>query len=99
MRQGCGMFAGTQRAECPEEASARAPEGAGFMLQESSSSSPDVEFFAFSEHGPWTPDPAQITWLPGLTALRAQTQAELPQLLRRRIIPPLGRFLETAYRL
>jgi len=73
--------------------------GLAFMLQASTSSSPDVEFFAFSERGPWSLDPARITWLAGLTALRVQTQAELPELLRRRTIPPLGRFLETAYRI
>jgi len=65
----------------------------------SSEPSPDLEYFAFSEHGPWTIDPAQLTWMPGLAALRAQTQAELPELLLRRKIPPLGRFLETAYRI
>jgi ubiquinone biosynthesis protein len=71
------------------------------MLQSppSPESSPDVEYFAFSEHGPWTIDPAQIAWLPGLAALRAQTQGELPELLQRRAVPPIGRFLETAYRI
>jgi ubiquinone biosynthesis protein len=71
------------------------------MVQSSSSptASPDVEYFAFTERGPWTIDPAQIRWLSGLAALRATTQAEVPELLRRRAVPPLGRFLETAYRI
>jgi ubiquinone biosynthesis protein len=68
-------------------------------MSQSLSPSPDLEYFAFSEHGPWTIDPAQLTWMPGLAALRIHTQAELPELLQRRRVPPLGRFLETAYRL
>ena len=68
-------------------------------MSQSSSPSPDVEYFAFSERGPWTIDPAQLTWMPGLAALRTHTQAEVPDLLQRRIMPPLGRFLESAYRI
>jgi ubiquinone biosynthesis protein len=68
-------------------------------MSPSSAPASDLEYFAFSERGPWTIDPAQLTWMPGLAALRTQTQAELPKLLQRRRVPPLGRFLETAYRL
>ena len=57
----------------------------------------DLDHFAFSDAGPWTIDPDELTWRRGLRELRARTQAELPELLRRRAVPPLGRFVETVY--
>ena len=38
-------------------------------------------------------------WRQGVDELRRRTQAELPELLASRWMPPLGRFLETAYRI
>jgi len=52
---------------------------------------PDLAIGAFSDTGPWVLDVAQLAWRPhpeGLVALRARTRAEIPQLLRRRRIPP-----------
>jgi ubiquinone biosynthesis protein len=60
----------------------------------SSSSSPDLAFGAFSERGPWTIDPEQLSWRAGIDARRASAQAEVPELVRRRVLPPLARFTE-----
>jgi ubiquinone biosynthesis protein len=38
--------------------------------------------------------PAELTWREGIEALRAASQAEVPELVRRRALPPLGRFTE-----
>jgi ubiquinone biosynthesis protein len=57
----------------------------------------DLEQFAFSDCGPWSIDPQQLAWSRDLALLRAQTQAEVPRLLRRRVIPPVGRFFEAVY--
>ncbi len=59
-------------------------------------STPDTEFYAFGEDGPWNIDATEIEWLEGLDELRAATQAEVPRLTTRRALPPIGRFLETA---
>jgi ubiquinone biosynthesis protein len=59
----------------------------------------DTERYAFSDAAPWIIDPQALTWSHDLIALRDATQGELPQLLRRSTLPPLGRFLETATRL
>jgi len=57
----------------------------------------DAERFAFSDHGPWTVDLVELTWLGDLDRVRARTRAEVPDLCRRRAIPPLGRFLKAAW--
>ncbi len=57
----------------------------------------DAERFAFSDHGPWVVDLVELTWLGDLDRVRAQTRAEVPDLCRRRAIPPLGRFLKAAW--
>jgi ubiquinone biosynthesis protein len=62
----------------------------------SSARSPDVAFGAFSDLGPWQVDPARIPWRTGVDELRARAQAEVPELIRRRLLPPLGRFGEAA---
>ena len=56
----------------------------------------DTALGAFSEHGPWTIDPASLRWRAGIDELRARAQAEVPEIVRRRRIPPLGRFTEAA---
>ena len=58
--------------------------------------SPDLAIGAFSDHGPWVVDPAQMPWRAGVDALRAQAQAEVPELVRKRAVPPLVRFTEAA---
>ena len=58
--------------------------------------SPDVAFGAFSDRGPWQIDPERMPWRAGVEELRARAQAEVPELVRRRVLPPLGRFGEAA---
>ncbi|MEO6628053.1 MAG: AarF/ABC1/UbiB kinase family protein, partial [Aquihabitans sp.] len=55
----------------------------------------DTVFGAFTAHGPWVLDPEAITWMPGLDRLRADVQAEIPDLTRRRWLPPGRRLLTT----
>ena len=57
---------------------------------------PKSEGGAFSEHGPWRVDRAELAWLPGLDAVRAASRAEVQPLSRPRTIPPLGRFFGAA---
>ena len=56
------------------------------------STSPDLAFGAFSDHGPWQIDPDRLAWRAGVDELRAAAQAEVPTLVRRRMLPPLRRF-------
>lgn len=51
----------------------------------------DLAEFAFTDDGPWVVDPDHLAWQEGLDALRARTRAEVPVLLARRRIPPVGR--------
>ncbi len=46
----------------------------------------------FSEVGPWRIDLARISWRAGIDELRAKTRAEVPVRIRRRGLPPVGRF-------
>jgi ubiquinone biosynthesis protein len=57
---------------------------------------PDAHLGAFSSDGPWTIDLAGLRWREGIDHLRAQSQAEVPELIRARRLPPLGRFTEAA---
>ena len=52
---------------------------------------PDTTTFAFTDVGPWVVDPASLRWLAGIDALRARTRADIPRLLARHRVPPLGR--------
>ena len=56
----------------------------------------DLAFGAFSDHGPWRIDPDRLAWRAGVDELRAAAQAEVPTLVRRRMLPPLRRFAEAA---
>jgi ubiquinone biosynthesis protein len=58
--------------------------------------SPDLAVGAFSDCGPWQVDPERMPWRAGVAELRAQAQAEVPALVRRRLVPPLRRFGEAA---
>ncbi len=49
---------------------------------------PDAALGSFSDDPPWLIDPDHITWLPGLDTERARVQAEVPELLRARRVPP-----------
>lgn len=56
----------------------------------------DAAVGAFSNEGPWVVDPAQCRWRDGIDALRSRSQDEVPELIRSRRLPPLGRFTEAA---
>jgi ubiquinone biosynthesis protein len=59
----------------------------------------DLALGAFSDHGPWTIDPDALVWRRGLDRVRAATAAEVPELTRRRRLPPGGRVLSVGWRL
>ncbi len=48
----------------------------------------DAALGSFSDDPAWLVDPDRIAWLPGLDAERARVQAEVPELLRARRLPP-----------
>lgn len=54
---------------------------------------PDLVHFAFSDQGPWNVEPEQLAWRRGVDALRAASQAQVPEWTRRRWLPPVRRFL------
>ena len=51
----------------------------------------DLSFGAFSDDPPWLIDPDTLTWRDGADARRQATQAQVPNLLRRRHLPPGSR--------
>jgi ubiquinone biosynthesis protein len=53
----------------------------------------DLEVGAFSETPPWLVVPAELTWRHDLDELRRATAGEVPQLLRKRRVPPISRLL------
>jgi ubiquinone biosynthesis protein len=55
----------------------------------------DLAFGAFSSTGPWVLDPDQLDWKVGIDRLRSEVAAQVPLLLRRRRLPPLGRVART----
>lgn len=57
---------------------------------------PDVAEFAFTDTGPWVVDPDALAWVAGLDAIRARTQAEVPELLRPHRVPPLRRLVRSS---
>ena len=59
----------------------------------------DLDVGAFSEHGPWEVDPPAMEWRRDLIALRARTSASVPDLTRRRRVPPGGRVVTVGSRL
>ncbi|HLF40688.1 MAG TPA: AarF/UbiB family protein, partial [Acidimicrobiia bacterium] len=56
----------------------------------------DLELGSFFERGPWTVDPEQLRWLPGLDEVRRSVRAEVPALVRAKKLPPVGRLAATA---
>jgi len=54
---------------------------------------------SFSEARPWIVAPAGMAWRRDIDVVRAQTTARLPGLLRRRLVPPLGRFVGAGLRI
>ncbi len=76
--------------------------GTGAPSDLSTGAPSDLSIGAFSDDPPWLIDPARLVWRPGTTALRAATARQVPQMLRRRRIPPgrrvvrVGRILGVA---
>ena len=52
---------------------------------------PDVAEYAFSDTGPWVVVVDDLVWMRGIDRVRARTRAQVPVLLARRRVPPLGR--------
>ena len=57
----------------------------------------DLAIGVFTEDGPWQVDPEHMAWRRGLTGVRADLRAALPELTRARLLPP-GRRLGTSVR-
>src|SRR5262245_42758869 len=57
--------------------------------------SPDLEFGAFSDRGPWVLDPDEVPWRWEIDRLRRGTRQEVPRLLARGRVPPLARLART----
>ncbi|RIK98952.1 MAG: ABC transporter [Proteobacteria bacterium] len=57
----------------------------------------DLVYGAFSDDGPWRVEPTRCTWRRDVDALRATSQAQVPEWLRARAIPPLRRFGHAAW--
>ncbi len=56
----------------------------------------DLDYGAFSEHAPWQLDPERLAWRRGLSDVRDATAREVPDLVRRRALPPFRRFGRTS---
>ena len=59
----------------------------------------DLAVGAFSSEPPWLIDPDALVWRSGSTQRRNATQAQVPRLLRRRVLPPGRRVIKVAFRL
>jgi ubiquinone biosynthesis protein len=57
----------------------------------------DTAIGVFTEDGPWEVDPDKMAWRRGLTGVRADLHAALPDLTRARLLPP-GRRMGTSVR-
>ncbi|MDQ1400415.1 MAG: ubiquinone biosynthesis protein, partial [Acidimicrobiaceae bacterium] len=53
----------------------------------------DFDIGAFSETPPWEVVPSELKWRHGIDELRLASAAEVPQLLRRRRVPPIRRLV------
>ncbi|MHB1488060.1 MAG: ABC1 kinase family protein, partial [Acidimicrobiales bacterium] len=56
----------------------------------------DLAHGAFSHNAPWEVDPNAMAWRRGNDALRVRVANEVPSLLGRRCLPPLGRMVRVA---
>jgi ubiquinone biosynthesis protein len=59
----------------------------------------DLAIGAFTDRGPWEVDPDAMVWRRGLDRVRKATAAEVPNLTRRRRLPPGARVLTVGARL
>jgi len=51
---------------------------------------------SFTDHGPWELVLDDVAWREGLGVVRDSTRARVPELVRRRRVPPVARLLRTA---
>jgi ubiquinone biosynthesis protein len=58
----------------------------------------DLARFAFSDDGPWSVEPERIPWRREIATLRAVSQAQVPEWVRARRLPPVRRFLSAGLR-
>jgi ubiquinone biosynthesis protein len=59
----------------------------------------DLAFGAFSDDPPWIVEVDELRWVPGLDAVRAAARGEVPELTRRRTLPPAWRMARVTARL
>jgi len=76
-----------------------APAGAGAPGHSEHDGPPDLALGAFSENPPWDLTGKDLPWRADVTELRAATASQVPELLRRRRVPPGWRVLVTGVRL
>ena len=56
----------------------------------------DTDFGTFSDDPPWIVDPDDLPWSEGIDEVRANVRRSVPELVRSRKLPPIGRLLVTA---
>ncbi len=59
----------------------------------------DLAVGGFSSNPPWEIDPDDLVWRDGSASRRSATQAQVPRLLRHRVLPPGRRVVKVAYKL
>ncbi len=59
----------------------------------------DLAVGGFSSNPPWEIDPDDLAWRAGSASRRRATQAQVPRLLRHRVLPPGRRVIKVAYKL
>jgi hypothetical protein len=52
---------------------------------------------AFSDRAPWIIDPDALTWRRGLDGVRARRRADVPRMLEKGLVPPVGRIARTVW--
>lgn len=57
--------------------------------------SDDVAWATFTDVGPWTLQPDELSWAVGIDALRATIERSVPELTRRVVVPPVPRLVAT----
>ncbi|MEI2639934.1 MAG: AarF/UbiB family protein [Microthrixaceae bacterium] len=69
------------------------------MTRPHTQASADTERFTFTESGPWNIDPEECSWTRGIPTLRQIVRSQVPRLVTRRSLPPLGRSLTVGWHL
>ena len=64
------------------------------MSTPDAASSPDLDWGNFSSRGPWVLDRDAIEWSRVAVVLRRMAQREVPDLVRNRRVPPVGRLFQ-----